>query len=220
MASSSRTLVILMTVVLLALLLLAACGDDDETAESTSTASPTVKPTTIPEPTATVEFPPVDLITYTEEREPCDCRDENRNLYWGELHFHTLQSFDAHTYETRTTPAQAYEFAKGGEVALAPLDEEGNGTRIVSLSRPLDFAAMTDHQEYLAEVHLCTEPTSSIYDCDFCQEYRKGGGPVVTVWGTKTATRPVQRFPEICDQPGIDCQEVASRSLAGHHPGC
>ncbi len=221
MRNPAKTGILLLTVVLLILPLLAACGDDaQETAEAMGTPAttneiPDLTTTPTAEPTATAEPSPANLVTYTEEREPCDCRDENRNLYWGELHFHTIQSFDAHTYETRTTPAQAYEFAKGGEVALAPLDEEGNGTRIVSLSRPLDFAAMTDHQEYLAEVHLCTEPTSSIYDCEFCQEYRKGGGPVVTDWGIKTTQRPVQRFPEICNQPGIDCQEVAKEIWEG-----
>ncbi len=213
MRTSQGIGILVLVILLLALPLLAACGDDDETAAPTD--QPTGETTPTAEPTATVESPPIDLVTYTEEREPCDCRDENRNLYWGELHAHTILSFDAHTYETRTTPTQAYEFAKGGEVALTPLDEEGNGIRIVSLSRPLDFAALTDHQEYLAEVHLCTDPTSSIYDCEFCQEYRKGGGPVVTDWGIKTTQRPVQRFPEICGQPGIDCQKVAAEVWQG-----
>ncbi len=90
-------------------------------------------------------------------------------------------------------------------MALAPLDEEGNGTRIVKLARPLDFAALTDHHEFLAEVYLCTKPSSSVYDCEFCQEYRTGGSQ----WGRRLAEVDLKRFTEICDQPGIDCGEVA-----------
>ena len=38
------------------------------------------------------------LVTYTEQREPCDCRNENKNLYFGDLHAHTRLSFDAYVY--------------------------------------------------------------------------------------------------------------------------
>ena len=78
------------------------------------------------------------------------------NLLWGDLHVHTQLSFDAWIYDVRTTPEQAYAFARGEEIGLPPLDASGQGTTRTRLDRPLDFAAVTDHAEYLSEVQACT----------------------------------------------------------------
>ncbi len=72
-----------------------------------------------------------------------------KNPYFGDLHVHTARSLDAGLQGVLTTPAQAYEYAKG-----APLAIQG-GQRIVQLARPLDFAAVTDHAEYFGNFALC-----------------------------------------------------------------
>ena len=95
------------------------------------------------------EESPIDI------REPCADRNELRNLYYGDLHVHTSLSFDAWIYDVRLGPTDAYRFAQGEEVSLPPLDASGSGTVPVQLDRPLDFTAVTDHSEYLAEVSAC-----------------------------------------------------------------
>jgi len=90
-------------------------------------------------------------IHYTEEREPCVAFNPLRNLYFGDLHFHTDLSHDAWIYGVRSTPEEGYGFARGEPIALPPYDEYGHGTRTLQIDRPLDFAALTDHSEFLAE---------------------------------------------------------------------
>ena len=85
-------------------------------------------------------------------REPCADHNPQRNLYWGDTHVHTSYSFDAWVFDVRNTPEDAYRFAKGDPLPLPPLDASGAFTREVRIDRPLDFAAVTDHAEYLGEV--------------------------------------------------------------------
>ncbi|MCH7908537.1 MAG: DUF3604 domain-containing protein, partial [Candidatus Hydrogenedentes bacterium] len=67
--------------------------------------------------------------------------DDKKPLF-GELHIHTSWSFDAYVFNVRSTPDDAYEFAKGG-----PLKHPLGKT--YQLSRPLDFMAVTDHGIYM-----------------------------------------------------------------------
>ncbi len=62
------------------------------------------------------------------------------NVYWGELHIHTVESFDAALFGTTATIEDAYRFAKGEKLLTA-------GGETMQLSRPLDFVAITDHAE-------------------------------------------------------------------------
>ena len=62
------------------------------------------------------------------------------NLYWGELHLHTAESFDSTLLGNTLTIEDAYRFAKGEALHSA-------GGELMQLSRPLDFVAITDHAE-------------------------------------------------------------------------
>jgi hypothetical protein len=134
----------------------------------------------------------------------CANRDPNRMLLWGDLHVHTALSFDAWIYDVRLEPDDAYRFAQGETVMLPPLDGDGAGTVPYALERPLDFAAVTDHAEYLAEVAACTDPDSPVYDISLCVDYRAATPSSIQVWGTRFVPVQATRFDEICNA-GVDC---------------
>ncbi len=79
-----------------------------------------------------------------------------RNAYFGDLHVHTNYSFDAYIGSTRVNPDQAYQFAKGEVIEI--LGVKGK------ISRPLDFAAVTDHSEFLGEVHTIRRPEAAAHN--------------------------------------------------------
>ncbi len=186
---------------LLVLPFLTACGDDGGgPTQSVTSPAETSAP---PETTAPVEY----LVTYTEEREPCKCRNANKNLYWGELHAHTILSYDAYVWGTMTTPEQAYEFAKGGTITLSARGSDQ--IQQVRLSRPLDFTALTDHQEYLSETYLCTNEDSGAYDCPLCQQFRAGGLTNLIPFSFNLAADPASHIKQICQSPGVDCEAIS-----------
>ena len=81
-----------------------------------------------------------------------------KEAYFGETHLHTAYSLDAYLGGTRLYPSDAYRFAKGETV-------EVNGEKI-TISKPLDFCAVTDHAEYLGEMYANSTPGSPGYDND------------------------------------------------------
>ncbi len=106
-------------------------------------------------------------------REPCATRVTERQPLFGDLHVHTAVSMDANSLGTRATPEDAYRFARGESIEVyAGTPGE---TRSTQIDRPLDFAAVTDHAEWMAEVSLCTTLGSRAYDSDGCRIYRGEG---------------------------------------------
>lgn len=141
-------------------------------------------------------------VTYTEEREPCTDHNPYRNAYFGDLHVHTSYSFDAYTASVRNDPVAAYQFAKGEEVPLS-------GGRTAQLSRPLDFAAVTDHSEFLGEVELCTVPGSASYSTTFCTTYRSGLIGFAIMGADLIAENPT-RSTGACGRDGSRCPPAAA----------
>jgi hypothetical protein len=74
----------------------------------------------------------------------------DKEAFFGETHIHTSYSFDAFLGGARLDPDGAYRFARGEEV-------EVSGQRF-RLRRPLDWAAVTDHAEYLGEMETILQP--------------------------------------------------------------
>lgn len=69
----------------------------------------------------------------------------DRNAYYGDLHVHTAYSFDAYAFGTTATPYDAYRYARGDTI------KHPSGYD-VTLQRPLDFYAVTDHAMFLGVV--------------------------------------------------------------------
>ncbi|MFW6067816.1 MAG: DUF3604 domain-containing protein [Myxococcota bacterium] len=150
------------------------------------------------------------VVVLPDEREPCADPNPLRNPYFGDLHVHTKFSFDAAAWGTRSTPEDAYRFARGEPLDLFPYDSDGEGERTVQLARPLDFAAVTEHAEFLAEVTLCTDPSSPAYDSSTCTTYRNADSEGFNFgeFATTFLTDPPRR-PGICSPYDDDC--VATR---------
>jgi hypothetical protein len=104
-------------------------------------------------------------------RDACTHRVEEGQALFGDLHIHTSVSMDANSLGTRTTPDDAYRYARGESVEVFSGDP-AKGMRQAQIDRPLDFAAVTDHAEWMGEVALCTTPGSASYDTEGCQIYR------------------------------------------------
>lgn len=68
---------------------------------------------------------------------------DERNAYFGDLHIHTKNSFDAYIFNVRTTPEDAYRFARGETV------KHPSGYDISISGPPLDFLGVTDHGAYM-----------------------------------------------------------------------
>ena len=90
----------------------------------------------------------------SESRASCDDYQPHRQALFGDLHVHTSYSFDAYISSVRTTPWDAYGYAKGEVIEIPSVD----GARRLSarISRRLDFAAVTDHGEFLGQIEVCT----------------------------------------------------------------
>jgi hypothetical protein len=72
------------------------------------------------------------------------------NVYFGDLHIHSSLSSDSYLLGNRLDLDAAYRIAKGESTKIA------TGER-VELTRPLDFAAVTDHAEGFGRTLACND---------------------------------------------------------------
>ena len=87
-----------------------------------------------------------------------------RDAFFGETHVHTGWSFDAYIFgNTKTTPADAYRYAKG-ETIKHPAGYD------IKIETPLDWMGVTDHSEYVGTVALANTPGSAIAKLPIAQK--------------------------------------------------
>lgn len=104
-----------------------------------------------------------------------------RRAFFGELHLHTAMSFDAWTFGTKVTPDQAYKFARGETVMVPGVQVFGyegiEADKPVPARRawPLDFAAVTDHAEYLGAMSELDVADSAFSKSELGQKLRDAG---------------------------------------------
>jgi len=144
----------------------------------------------------------------TEVRQPCAAYHPLRQPFFGDTHVHTAYSFDASTQDTRNTPRDAYLFARGEPMGIQPYDDAGNALRTIQLTRPLDFAAVTDHAEMLGEVELCMTPGSPGYGSILCRIHRNFPGLSFRLLAARTLILKSHRG--ICGKGGEDCERAAA----------
>lgn len=175
------------------LLVLAACGESADDGPTSNTQGPSA------------------LVRYSEDREACIDQNPERNAYFGDVHVHTSYSWDANSNGARTNPDDAYRFAKGEEIDLPPYDASGKATQRLSIDRPLDFVAVTDHSEFLGEISLCTDEQSESWGSEMCRAFREGRK---VGRGSRTMAMPIstwepQRDIGTCGEDGEKCLKRA-----------
>ena len=104
----------------------------------------------------------------TETQSAADTGNPLRNAWFGDLHVHTSWSLDAWTFghPMQNDPSVAYRYGRGEPI----LDPDGNLRG--QLATPLDFMAVTDHDNFFGEVQLCQDPEAETYDLPVCEEVR------------------------------------------------
>ncbi len=99
---------------------------------------------------------------------PANAQKKNaeRQAYFGQTHIHTSWSFDAFIFGTMATgPEEAYQYSLGQAV-------QHPGGFAVKMEKPLDFAAVTDHSEYMGTVRLANDPASALSKLPIAEKLR------------------------------------------------
>ena len=139
-----------------------------------------------------------------------------KNAYFGDTHVHTSWSPDAFTQSTRTTPRDAYAYAKGKAI------DHAAGYKI-QLSQPLDFYMVTDHSEYMGVLPgmldpnnpLSKNPLAKLITSSNPEERLKGTFEIV---GSITSGKAIPEFADPSVSKSI-WQEIVDIADENYEPG-
>ncbi|NKB87032.1 MAG: DUF3604 domain-containing protein [Acidobacteria bacterium] len=143
-------------------------------------------------------------------------------VYWGDTHLHTGMSLDAGAFGARLTPAEAYRFARGEELASSTGQQ-------VKLARPLDFLVVADHSDNMGffpaliagDPDMLADPTGR----DWYDRIQQGGQVAVGVAAEVIQSITGNSFPEaLYLAPGTDgyrdaWEQTIDAAEASNDPG-
>ncbi|QCK15438.1 DUF3604 domain-containing protein [Mangrovivirga cuniculi] len=134
-------------------------------------------------------------VTETTETDKTETEIKNnplKDVYWGDTHNHTGNSFDVFLFGTpNSTPETAYRFAKGEEV------ESPTSGRPMKLTEPLDFLVVADHAEMLGAFTL-------LYDNNPEVANTKSGKKFLEINPDKNNEEGLQKIYDILNYAGFD----------------
>lgn len=140
-----------------------------------------------------------------------------RNAYFGDLHLHTRNSYDAFLFNVRATPDDAYAYAKGGTIRH-PL-----GFDLRLNSGPLDFLAVTDHAEYLGVLEAIGTPGTEYSKVPYAAElFSSDRGQVFAAFGRfVTSLQSGEILPELSDMSATRSawQQTIESAERNYEPG-
>lgn len=88
-----------------------------------------------------IALTPFSLIAATDTTDSSRTKAvQSTNVYWGDTHVHTSNSFDAGRNTILVGPEEAYRFARGEQI-------RSDWGTTVRLKRPLDFLVVADHAQ-------------------------------------------------------------------------
>ncbi len=129
-----------------------------------------------------------------------------RNAYFGDLHIHTKNSFDAYIFNVRTTPEDVYRFALG-ETLTHP-----SGFEMTMDGPPLDFVAATDHGAYMGVLPAMDNPDSPLSDLELAKK----------MFGAKDQNAIIRNFQTVGQSvrsgiplPGMYDRDLVDRTWQG-----
>ena len=123
-----------------------------------------------------------------------------KNVYFGEEHMHTRNSFDAFTVGVSATWEDAYRFAMGEEIELSTTGEK------MKRRTPYDFVTITDHSEYFGVLKDLVNPASPLSKTDLAKQLAQGKtdpaaakAAVSMLIGSLVSNSPLEEFvtPEL-----------------------
>ena len=113
-------------------------------------------------PAAGIQSPPEPA------RTPSVADPADRQVYFGEQHMHTRNSFDGYTVAPLQTWEAAYRYGMGEPITL-----ETTGITIQRRT-PYDFVAITDHSEYYGVLKQLTDPNDPLSESEFAKGFTRG----------------------------------------------
>ena len=139
--------------------------------------------------------------------------NRDRNAYFGDMHIHTRNSFDAYIFNVRRTPDDAYRFAKG-ETIRHPAEFD-----MTIAGGPLDFYTVTDHAEYLGILPAMNTPGHPLSEVARARDMFSSEPEKIQAafQGVGTSVRTGERIEDIYDESLINSVWADTVEAANQH---